>query len=56
MVNAKLIDCLSSLYVFNPDYCQRDGDEPKKVLFYYPKEKPLDAQVQDVGFAEASVR
>ncbi|KAL1243363.1 Vacuolar fusion protein [Trichinella spiralis] len=56
MVNAKLIDCLSSLYVFNPDYCQRDGDEPKKVLFYYPKEKSLDAQVQDVGFAEASVR
>lgn len=47
---------LASFCVFNPTYGPREGEEHKKIVFFYPKETDIDTQIKHIGLCEAIVR
>ncbi|KAK3090405.1 hypothetical protein FSP39_011589 [Pinctada imbricata] len=47
---------LVSFFVFNSNYGPREGEEHKKILFYYPKEEDLDNKIKNIGLCEAIVK
>jgi len=44
---------LHSFFVFNSSLCKREGQEEKKILYYYPTEEDIDRKIKDVGLCEA---
>ncbi|CAH8490976.1 unnamed protein product [Dicrocoelium dendriticum] len=44
---------LSELFVFSPTLCQKEGDEHKKLLYYYPPDKSLNTRLNSIGLCEA---
>lgn len=44
---------LSRFFIFNPKYGPREDNDHEKILFYHPSNASLDAQMKDVGLAEA---
>ena len=44
---------LSRFFIFNPKYGPREDNDHEKILFFHPKNVSLDAQMKDVGLAEA---
>ena len=47
---------LSKLFVFNPTWGPREGEEEKKVVYFWPPETEINDQVKTVGLVEAVVR
>lgn len=46
---------LEHFYIFNGTYAKKEGEEEKKILYYYP-EKDLDAQIKNIGLSEAIIK
>ncbi|XP_062134463.1 vacuolar fusion protein CCZ1 homolog isoform X1 [Drosophila sulfurigaster albostrigata] len=46
---------LRSFYIFNSSFCQKEGEEEKKVLFYHPVDIELNTKIRDVGLSEAII-
>lgn len=44
---------LSELFVFSPTLCQKEGEEHKKLLYYYPPDKSLNTRLNSIGLCEA---
>lgn len=44
------IDCF---FVYNSNFGAKEGDEHKKILFYYPPDTNVDLQIKNVGLCEA---
>ncbi|XP_021927483.1 vacuolar fusion protein CCZ1 homolog isoform X2 [Zootermopsis nevadensis] len=47
---------LQNFYVYNSAFGQSDGEEDKKILFYYPPKTDFDTQMKNVGLSEAIVK
>ncbi|CAM9898124.1 unnamed protein product [Lampetra fluviatilis] len=47
---------LVSFCVYNPDFGPREGEEHKKILYYYPSEVNIDDKIRSVGLCEAIVQ
>ncbi|EEB10030.1 conserved hypothetical protein [Pediculus humanus corporis] len=47
---------LVNFFIFNPKYGQREGEEYKKILFYYPNETNKDVQLKNAGLCEALIK
>uniref|UniRef100_A0A0A1XEM1 Vacuolar fusion protein CCZ1 homolog n=1 Tax=Zeugodacus cucurbitae TaxID=28588 RepID=A0A0A1XEM1_ZEUCU len=47
---------LRCFYVFNSNYCKKEGDEFKKVLYYNPEDIELNTKIKDVGLSEAIIQ
>ena len=47
---------LSKLFVFNPSWGPREGEEEKKIIYFWPPETEINQQVKTVGLVEAVVR
>jgi len=56
MASVPSMELLRQFFVVCPDYGANEGEEHKKLLFYYPKTDSLDVQIQNVGFCEATVK
>lgn len=46
---------LKNFFIFNSSYATREGEEEKKILFFYP-EIEKNEKLKDVGFIEALVK
>ncbi|XP_052814392.1 vacuolar fusion protein CCZ1 homolog isoform X2 [Mya arenaria] len=46
---------LQNFFIFNPTYGPREGEEHKKIMFYYPKTEDIDTKIKKVGLCEALV-
>lgn len=46
---------LKNFFIFNSDYGPREGEEEKKILFFYP-EIEKNEKLKDVGFIEALIK
>ncbi|XP_035723907.1 vacuolar fusion protein CCZ1 homolog isoform X1 [Vespa mandarinia] len=46
---------LEHFYIFNGTYAKKEGEEEKKILYYYP-EKELDVQIKNIGLSEAIIK
>ncbi|XP_039962838.1 vacuolar fusion protein CCZ1 homolog [Bactrocera tryoni] len=47
---------LRCFYVFNSNYCKKEGDEYKKILYYNPEDIELNTKIKDVGLSEAIIQ
>ncbi|KAI8797551.1 vacuolar fusion protein CCZ1 [Biomphalaria glabrata] len=47
---------LLNFFVFNSEYGPREGEEEKKILFYYPGEVDVDTKIKRVGLSEAIIK
>ena len=47
---------LSKLFVFNPSWGPREGEEEKKIIYFWPPETEMNDQVKTVGLIEAVSR
>ena len=47
---------LSKLFLFNPNWGPREGEEEKKIIYFWPPETEINDQVKTVGLVEAVVR
>lgn len=56
MGSIKASPIVSHFFIFNPDYGKKEGEEHKKLLFYFPKDESLNIKVQNIGFCEAVVK
>ncbi|XP_066998066.2 vacuolar fusion protein CCZ1 homolog [Anabrus simplex] len=55
-MTAKSEICLQNFYVYNSSYGQREGEELKNILYYYPPETDFDTQMKNVGLSEAIIK
>ncbi|XP_060572399.1 vacuolar fusion protein CCZ1 homolog [Ruditapes philippinarum] len=46
---------LKNFFIFNPTYGPREGEEHKKIMFYFPKNTDIDTQIKTIGLCEAIV-
>ncbi|CAK9826959.1 Vacuolar fusion protein CCZ1 homolog [Anthophora retusa] len=46
---------LEHFYIFNGMYAKKEGEEEKKILYYYP-ERDLDVQIKNIGLSEAIIK
>ncbi|CAC5425400.1 Vacuolar fusion protein CCZ1 homolog B,Vacuolar fusion protein CCZ1 homolog [Mytilus coruscus] len=44
---------LINFFVFNSEYGPREGDEEKKIMYYYPKNDHIDTKIKQIGLCEA---
>ncbi|XP_059483964.1 vacuolar fusion protein CCZ1 homolog [Neocloeon triangulifer] len=47
---------LLNFYYFNSIYGPNEGEEEKKVLYYYPSETDIETQIKNVGLSEAIIK
>lgn len=47
---------LNSFFVFNSTFGPREGEEDKKILFYYPTDVELDTKIRQIGLCEAVIK
>jgi len=50
--NSYLVD----YFIFCPLLCEKEGQEARKILYYYPSDVDFDRQVRTVGYCEALVK
>lgn len=55
-MNSKLETELLHFYIFNSTYGSREGEELKKILYYYPQQTDTETQLKQVGFTEAIIQ
>ncbi|KAL4239339.1 vacuolar fusion protein ccz1 [Mactra antiquata] len=46
---------LKNFFIFNPTYGPREGEEHKKIMYYYPKNADIDTKIKHVGLCEAII-
>lgn len=46
---------LKNFFIFNTSYGPREGEEEKKILFYYP-EIDKNEKLKEIGFIEALIK
>lgn len=44
---------LNNFFIFNPTYGPREGEEHKKIMYFFPKDVDIDTQIKQVGLCEA---
>lgn len=47
---------LETFYIFNSIYGPKEGEEHKKIMFYFPKKIDLDTKIKQIGLSEAIVQ
>lgn len=47
---------LRSFYIFNSTFVKKEGEEEKKILFYFPSDIELDNKKNDIGLSEAIIQ
>ncbi|XP_043945636.1 vacuolar fusion protein CCZ1 homolog isoform X1 [Protopterus annectens] len=47
---------LLSFFIYNPKFGPKEGEEEKKILFYYPNEQEKNEKIRNVGLCEAIVQ
>ncbi|CAI9723484.1 Hypothetical predicted protein [Octopus vulgaris] len=47
---------LENFYIFNSNYGSREGEEHKKIMFYFPKKVDIDTKMKQIGLSEAIVQ
>lgn len=47
---------LQNFYVYNSSYGQKEGEELKNILYYYPPQTDVDTQMKNVGLSEAIIK
>ncbi|XP_065160589.1 LOW QUALITY PROTEIN: vacuolar fusion protein CCZ1 homolog [Atheta coriaria] len=47
---------LNNFYIFNSDHGTVEGEEHKKLLYYYPNTDHLDVQMKTLGLSEAMIQ
>lgn len=47
---------LQNFYVYNSSYGQKEGEEHKTILYYYPPKTDYDTQMKNVGLSEAIIK
>ncbi|KAF4528086.1 hypothetical protein B566_EDAN016506 [Ephemera danica] len=47
---------LLNFYVFNSCYGPKEGEEEKKILYFYPSKTDLDTRIKTVGLSEALIK
>ncbi|KAH3863474.1 vacuolar fusion protein CCZ1 homolog [Dreissena polymorpha] len=46
---------LLSFFIFNPTYGPKEGEEHKKIMYYYPTNVDIDTKIKQVGLCEAII-
>lgn len=47
---------LQNFYIYNASYGQKEGEEHKNILYYYPQQTDFDTQMKNVGLSEAIIK
>lgn len=47
---------LEHFYIFNSTYAKKEGDEEKKILYYYPVVTDSETQIKNIGLGEAIIK
>lgn len=47
---------LHNIFIFCPKFCEKEGEEYKKVLFYYPPATDINVQIRYTGVTEAIIK
>ncbi|KAF7988978.1 hypothetical protein HCN44_007288 [Aphidius gifuensis] len=47
---------LDHFYIFNGTYAKKEGDEDKKILYYYPEKTDIDSKIKNIGLSEAIIK
>ncbi|XP_054714280.1 vacuolar fusion protein CCZ1 homolog [Uloborus diversus] len=47
---------LNNFFVFNSSFCDREDDEHRKLLYYYPDNVDINAKARSVGLCEALIK
>lgn len=55
-MNSKSNISLLNFFIFNSKYCTVEGEEHKKILYYYPEGADLDTRIRNVGLCEAIIK
>lgn len=54
-MTAKKEVSLINFFIFNAKFGPKEGDEHKKILFYFPHSVPLDTKIKQIGLCEAII-
>ncbi|XP_064640099.1 vacuolar fusion protein CCZ1 homolog [Lineus longissimus] len=52
----KCVANLVNFFIYNAEYGPKEGEEHKKILYYYPSDTDIDTKIKDVGLCEAIVK
>ncbi|XP_072044542.1 vacuolar fusion protein CCZ1 homolog [Amphiura filiformis] len=52
----RTITTLSNFFIYNSNFGPREGEEEKKIIYYFPPNTPIDNQIKNVGLSEAVVK
>lgn len=52
----RTITTLSNFFIYNPEFGPHEGEEHKKIIYYFPPNAPIDDQIKNVGLCEAVVK
>ncbi|CAD7002779.1 unnamed protein product [Ceratitis capitata] len=47
---------LRCFYIFNSNFCKKEGEEANKILYYNPEDIELNTKIKDVGLSEAIIQ
>jgi hypothetical protein len=47
---------LLDFFIFCPSLCEKEGQEGRKILYYYPSDMNIDRQIRTVGYSEGLVK
>ncbi|XP_015111487.1 vacuolar fusion protein CCZ1 homolog [Diachasma alloeum] len=47
---------LDHFYIFNGTYAKKEGEEEKKILYYYPEKTDVDTKIRNIGLSEAIIK
>ncbi|XP_064603975.1 vacuolar fusion protein CCZ1 homolog [Liolophura sinensis] len=55
-MGSKTLINLVNFFIFNSEYGPREGEEEKKIMFYFPKDTDIDSKIKNVGLCEALIK
>ncbi|CAF4700724.1 unnamed protein product [Rotaria socialis] len=47
---------LNDYFIYCPSLCEKEGQENRKILYYYPSDVDIDRQIRTVGYCEGLVK
>ncbi|KAK0178558.1 hypothetical protein PV327_007436 [Microctonus hyperodae] len=47
---------IEHFYIFNSTFAHKEGEEDKKILYYYPEKTDIDTKIRNVGLSEAIIK
>ena len=47
---------LINYFVFNSTYGPKEGEEEKRVLYYYPPDVAIDTKIRQIGLCEGIIK